>query len=92
MIMYELFLHGKQGDDLNFYLEKSSNIIEGMRNWAIHFERARSVCEDVSAALVGKNVTIEADVHSIVFCPQDKEAEKVLKALVKRELLTANKI
>lgn len=85
---YELWLYGKQGNDLNAYMEQTKTIEEAFHTWAEILGQHQATCKTVAEALEGKNVTIDADGLFIHVYPKDKEADKVCKALVDLKILS----
>ncbi len=90
MKTYELWLHYKQGDDLAAIAEKNTTTAAAFREWATSFGRCREVCLQITKAIEGKNVTIQADTHHISLEPGDADAERALEALVREEILSVH--
>lgn len=90
MKSYSLYLHGKQGDDFSSYVESTKTISSALENWAKDFAACQKVCERIAQEIKGEKIEVDADTHTILFCPKDKAAEKVLKALAKEKLLSVD--
>ena len=88
MDSYELFLYWKQGDTFAAKLEKTPKVSDALKSWSKDFTRYRDICLQLAKALEGKNVTVDAGTHTILFQPKDKAADTALKSLVKEDLLS----
>ncbi len=90
-ISYELFLHGKQGDDFAACLDeaegKQDQVALALRRWAESFKANHDACLQIASSLDGKQIEAQADVHFISFTPGNEQAEAALEALVKEDLL-----
>ena len=85
---YELFLHGKQGDDFGHLLEAHNNDIPvALRVWEQSFKENAAVCARLAWAFEGHALTAHADTHHISFAPDDANADECLEVMVKEELL-----
>ena len=85
---YELFLHGKQGEDFAWQLDQTKgDVPDALRSWAQAFKAHHDACLQIAQVLDGKKVGARADVHFISFEPLDDKAEAALEELVKEELL-----
>lgn len=82
MKTYEIYLHGKQGDDFAAHIEKSKNVWAALAVWTEDFRKRADICDRIARAIYQKNVQVEADTHMILFIPQDTTAEKAFDELL----------
>lgn len=87
MKTYQLFLHGKQGDDFADHLKATKSTEEALRSWAKSFKEAHDACLQLANAFQKKGIEAEADTHLIQFYAHDEEAKKVLEVMAKEKLL-----
>lgn len=86
---YEIFLHWKQGDDYGHCLGQcNQNVSEALKLWSEHLKAASEHAANLSEMLDGVNLGVCADTHHISFDPLDEDAERVLEACVKEELVS----
>lgn len=88
MKTYELFLHGKQGDDFAQHAAIAATVNKALLSWSAALKQCQNICEQIARALEGKNVSVFADTHVISLTADDAEAEKALDALTAEGLLT----
>lgn len=81
--IYDLYVHFKQGDDLNCFLEKSASVSEGLKMWAKAMRSGAEHVDKLAELLEGKDVECHADTNYIGFCGDDE----VLGKAVEMELL-----
>lgn len=81
MKTYELWLHGKQGDDLQTNANASKDASGAFFCWSLDFEKRIEICHRISDALEGRNVKIEGEGNFIFLTPLDENAEVALDAL-----------
>ena len=62
---YDLFLHYKQGDDLNGFVEQTKTPQAALLAWADFMESNAKTVRELVKLFKGKELTIEADTHYI---------------------------
>lgn len=87
MKTYELSLHGKQGDDLGFLLDKTKSCTGALREWATAFTERQAICEQIAVAIDAAAIDIEADGNFVFFRAKNSAAEKILAHLTRKKLL-----
>lgn len=80
---YELFVHYKQGDDLNHFLAETKTVSEGLKMWSEGMKANSELLAKLAELLEGKDVECHADTHYIGFQGDDE----VLGKAVEMELL-----
>ena len=85
MKMYELFIHGKQGNDIAPFVAKSDSAAEALNGWREYLQQHVDVCARLAEQLVGFDIDIESDNNFIFLQPKDKAAEQMLESLVEDE-------
>lgn len=92
MTLYDLILHGKQGDDLGSILHAKGDVLaDAMEAWAAELARAQATCLKLAQGLRDQHVTVNADGQIIHFSADDDEAEEALEKLVAAGLLSKEK-
>jgi hypothetical protein len=93
VVSYELFLHGKAGDDFAHLLYRHrGNAVKALRTWAEELREAAKCCTALAKELQGVRVRADGGAAIVGFEPKDAEAEKRLDALVQKNLLSRTEI
>lgn len=87
--MYNLYLHGKQGDDFADCITNTKDVPSALRMWAESFKYMQEVCLRLASSFTGTKVTADADTHMVQFGAADERAAKLLETLAKEKLLNA---
>lgn len=93
VVSYDLFLHGKAGDDFAWLLRKHrGNTVKALRAWADSLRACAQVCATLAEALDGAKVHADGGAAFVGFEPLNAEAERRLEALAKKKLVSRNEI
>ena len=77
---YELFLHYKQGDDLNGFVEEAKTHKEALLEWADFMESNAKAIRELVKIFKGKKLVIDqADTHYIAISGDKKCLEKAVE-------------
>jgi len=88
MVSYDLFLHGKAGDDFALLLRRHrGNAVKALRAWAEELREAAGLCLVLAKRLEGVRVRADGGASMVGFEPLNAEAVKRLDALAEKKLL-----
>ncbi len=76
---YSLFLHWKQGDDLNTFLSNSNSSQEGLLKWAGFMERNAKILRELASLFKQKELDIYANTHHIGLMGDEITLEKAVQ-------------
>lgn len=90
---YELWVHYKQGDDLSQHLEHNEGDgVKSLAEWSEYLAAGAKQVRQVAEGLKGAKFDLQADVHWILFTPEDEASNAIFQGLVSQGLLSASRL